>query len=122
MASSRGRPTRAVSCLWTDVIVGLVSPEPNIAIRRGARVPWPSTPEMLRRSYARLRGHAQVGLLHHPAARDEPRRVLPLLARRPRPYRSPDSGAAPPRPEPPGGTSGGHILAGLRRHGRAPVR
>src|SRR2546426_8474889 len=122
MALSRGWPRRAVSCLWTDVMVGLISPEPKIAIRRGARVPWPSTPEMLRRSYARLRGHAQVGLLHPPAARDEPRRVLPLLARRPRPYRSPDSGAAPPRPEPPASTSGRHAGARLRRHGRALVR
>src|SRR3989442_14560289 len=78
MALSRGWPRRAGRCLWTDVMVGMISPEPKIAIRRGARAPWPSTPEKLRRSYAQLRGHGQASLLHHPAARDEPRIVLHL--------------------------------------------
>src|SRR5438552_593399 len=121
MASSRGWPTRAVSCLWTDVMVGLVSPEPKIAIRRGGRVSWPSTPEMLRRSYARLRGHDQAGVLHHPAARHDARAVLPLLARGARPDRTADSWAAAPGPEPSRAASGGHVAA-VRRHGRALVR
>src|SRR2546430_1157440 len=101
MASSAGMPTRAVSCLWTDVIVGLVSPEPKTAISRGGRFCWPSTPGMLRRSYARLRNHDQAGVLHHPAGRDEPRGFLALLARRARPDRPPHSWAEAPRPEPP---------------------
>src|SRR2546427_2197698 len=122
MASSRGWPTRAVSSLWTAVMLGLVSPEPKIAIRRGGRVSWPSTPEMLRRSYARLRGHDQVGVLHHPPARDEPRGVLPLLARCPRPGRTADSRAAAPRSEPSGAPSDGPVAAAVRRHGRALVR
>src|ERR1700737_548737 len=45
MALSRGWPTRAVSSWWTDVITGLVSPEPKMAINRGGRVCSRSTPE-----------------------------------------------------------------------------
>src|SRR6267154_6878929 len=94
MALSRGWPARAVSCLWTDVMVGLISPEPKIAIRRGGRASWRSIPEMLRRSYARVRVHDQAGVLHHPAARYVARGVLALLAGGARPDRTPDSRAA----------------------------
>src|SRR6266550_6890983 len=122
MASSRGWPTRAVNCLWTDVMVGLVSPEPKIAIRRGGRSSGRSTPEMLRRSYARVRTHDQAGVLHHPAARHDARGVLALLARGARPDRTADSRAAPPRSEPSHAPSGGPLAAAVRRHGRALVR
>src|SRR5947208_14224968 len=122
MALSRGWPASAVSCLWTDVMVGLVSPEPKIAIRRGGRVARRSTPEMLRRSYARVRVHDQAGVLHHPAARYDARGVLALLARGARPDRKADSRAAPPRSEPCHTPSGGPIAALGRRHRRAPGR
>src|SRR5438046_6326935 len=121
MALSRGWPARAVSCLWTDVMVGLISPEPKIAIRRGGRFSWRSTPEMLRRSYARVRVHDQAGVLHHPAARYDARGVLALLARGARPDRTADSRAAPPS-EPSHAPSGGPLAAAVRRHGGALVR
>src|SRR5947208_16663670 len=121
MALSRGWPASAVSCLWTDVMVGLVSPEPKIAIKRGGRVARRSTPEMLRRSYARVRVHDQARVLHHPAAGHDTRGVLALLARGARPSRKADSRAAPPRSEP-SHASSGRPIAVVRRHGRALVR
>src|ERR1700730_7237597 len=47
MASSRGSLTRAIRSWWTDVITGLVSPEPKMAISRGRRARGPATPRML---------------------------------------------------------------------------
>src|ERR1700737_212580 len=58
MALSCGWPTRAVSSWWTDVITGLVSPEPKMAINRGGRLCWRYTPacyaDRMRRSACEL--------------------------------------------------------------------